>query len=170
MLNCDPRAAHFSYHCNCTSLSARLACLSVQCKVSQLVNMRCSRVTRCPKTPLLHSTNWWRIFTLPPYLRRYRSFLRGCPNHTRLAVYLFARQREVVTSTSITWVISCSFNLLLTQLTPRAIQSTLLTDPSVKETPRVGSCLSLLPLDKFRFQGNCPPTPPLTQHFALREK
>ena len=25
-------------------------------------------------------------------------------------------------------------------------------------------------LDQFRFLGNCPPTPPLTQHFALSEK
>ena len=25
-------------------------------------------------------------------------------------------------------------------------------------------------LDQFRFQGNCPRTPPLTQHFALSEK
>jgi len=25
-------------------------------------------------------------------------------------------------------------------------------------------------LDQFRFQGNCPPTPPLTQHFATNEK
>ena len=23
---------------------------------------------------------------------------------------------------------------------------------------------------QFRFLGNCPPTPPLSQHFALREK
>ena len=26
---------------------------------------------------------------------------------------------------------------------------------------------SLVFLDQFRFLGNCPPTPPLTQHFAL---
>ena len=25
-------------------------------------------------------------------------------------------------------------------------------------------------LDQFRFLGNCPPTPPLSQHFALGEK
>ena len=25
-------------------------------------------------------------------------------------------------------------------------------------------------LDQFRFMGNCPPTPPVTQHFALCEK
>ena len=24
--------------------------------------------------------------------------------------------------------------------------------------------------DQFKFLGNCPPTPPLTQHFALSEK
>ena len=24
--------------------------------------------------------------------------------------------------------------------------------------------------DKFRFLGNCPPTPPLSQHFALSER
>ena len=25
-------------------------------------------------------------------------------------------------------------------------------------------------LDQYRFLGNCPPTPPLTHHFALGEK
>ena len=25
-------------------------------------------------------------------------------------------------------------------------------------------------LDQYRFLGNCPPTPPLSQHFALSEK
>ena len=28
----------------------------------------------------------------------------------------------------------------------------------------------LLVNDQFRFLGNCPPTPPLSQHFALSEK
>ena len=37
------RSRSFSYLCDCTSLSARSPCSSVQCKVSQLVKMRCPR-------------------------------------------------------------------------------------------------------------------------------
>ena len=99
--------------------------LSFQCKVSQLVKMRCSRVTRCPKTlaqyQLMAHFYVTSVLEALPVISTWLSqpYEAGCLPVCK------AKGSCHLDLNYFKWVISCSFNLLLTQINRRAIQSTL---------------------------------------------